>query len=461
MVISSLPLTSSILSPHGRAATNPSISASEVDDMSPRDHSGESPSTSTPETTRTNKDVRDGASLVGVDQDVRLDRHAVDSTPRSRNQPSTPLGTGPARGLYPLGMSVDPEVPQSPHGTRQSLVFNPLILNSVVRVPPPPPTAQGRLQHPGPSDSGGIPDEPQRTDARPSLVCRRFTYPDTYQEALWLLDSVGDVRERRRIADHADDAPCSRRSHTEEEEGIAESAWRRKDPERYYSEHQDRSRRGPGMDGAGSEIQNPEANASCGPHPADVVLAPRSAQALDGQGDPKNPTTRTKDKPPTSSVNTQLGKVDKANRQGEMHSSVMYPARVRLYLGRPRSLQDGQRPVPCSLYPPRGLSQGTRSENDVGIIDDAFRIRRPLQFVNTCGTVEISRDTPADESTPGMTTLYVRSDGPGLPGPGGQPSSPGPDNILGQDGAMRSPSQGLSRRGYFDEEDNKPDATER
>lgn len=431
--------------------------------MSPRDHSGESPSTPTPETNRTSKDVRDGASLTCVDRDVRLERHAVDSTSRSRNQPSTPLGTGPARDLYPLGMPVEPEVPQSPHGTRQSLIFNPLVLNSVVRVPAPPPTAQGRLQHPGPSDSGGIPDEPQRTDARPSVMCRRFTYPDRYQEALWLFDSsVGAIRERRRIADHADDASCSRRRyHTEEEEETAELVWRRMELERYYSEHQDQSRKGPGMDGADSEIQTPEANTSGDPHPAGVELAPRSVQALDSQRGAKNPTTSDKDKPSTSSVNTQLGKVDEANRQGEMHPSVMYPARVHLYLGRPKSLQDGQRPVPCSLYPPRGFSQETRSENDVGVIDDASRIRRPLQFVNTCATEEISRDTPTDELTPGLTTLDARSGGPGLPGLEDQPSSPGPNDILGQDGAMRSPSRGPPRRGYFDKDDNKPDATER
>lgn len=396
--------------------------------------------------------------MAGVDRNIRLDRDTVGSTSRSADQPSAPLGTGPAKGLQPLGISAEPEGPETPRGTQQSLVFNPLVLNSAVRVRPPPPTAQGRLEQPRASDSGGSPDEHQRTDARPSVMCRRFTYPDSYQEALWLLDSVRTTRERRRLADHADDTPSSRRSHKEDEE-TAEAAWKRKELEQYFLGHEYQSRRGPRMDGADSEIQNSEANASGDPQPADVGSAPQNVSALDGLEDTKRHTRNAK--PTTSSLNTQLGEVDEVNRQDEMHPSMMYPARVHLYLGRPRSLQEGQRPVPFSLYLPRGLSQETRSENDVGVIDDALRIRRPLQFDNTCAMEKNSRDTPVDESAPDMKTLDTHFRDPGLPSLEGQSSSPGPNNILGQDGATRSPNRGPPQRGYSDENDNNPDTTER
>lgn len=214
------------------------------------------------------------------------------------------------------------------------------------------------------------------------------------------------------------------------------------------------------MDGAGSGVQDSETNTSGYPHPVDVGFALRNVQAPDAQGDTKNSTTSVNLKPTTSGVNVQLEKVDEVNRQGEMHPSVMYPARAHLYLGRPRSLQDGQRPVPCSLHPPRGLSQETKSENDVGVLDDALRIRRPLQFANTC-VKEIFPDAPADQATLEMPALNTFSRDPYLPSPENQPSSPGPNNILGQDGAMRSPNRGPEQRGYLEEDDKNPDATER
>ena len=406
------PLTSSIQLPHGRAATNPSISPSSVDVMPQHDHPSESPSTLHLEVTESNKRVHDEASGADVGRNVRLDRDAIGFARQSRKQTSVPLGTGPAEGLQPLATSAEQVVPNTPAENRQSLVFSLLALNSAVRVPLQPPTAQGRLQHPRASGSGDVPDGPRRTDARPSVMCRRFTYPDTYQEALWLFDSVGTSRERRRLADYADDAPCSKRkSHTEEEE-TTETAWRRMELEKYYLGQQGPTTKGYGMDGADSEIQDSEANASGDPHLADTGISSRSVPTFDGEGNTKRHTGGAK--PTALSVNTQLGKVDEVNQRGEMHPSVMCPARVHLYLGRPRSLQEGQRQVPCSLHPPRGLNQETKSENDVGVLDNAFRIRRPLEFANTCAT-KVSLDDPAGRTTLETTALDIRFRGQYLP----------------------------------------------
>lgn len=52
-------------------------------------------------------------------------------------------------------------------------------------------------------------------------MTRRFSYPDTYQQTMWLLDSVGATGEQLCLLDHTTDTLCTRRkSETEEDAEI-------------------------------------------------------------------------------------------------------------------------------------------------------------------------------------------------------------------------------------------------
>ncbi|MBE3043162.1 hypothetical protein IMZ48_11440 [Candidatus Bathyarchaeota archaeon] len=351
--------------------------------MSSPDQSDQNSSTSNRETARPEQDAHGEAPLANVDDDVRVDRDAVDPPPQPGDErPGSPRTKPADKGVQPTEARAGPRSRTSPSTTRQSLVFNPLIPNPTMHIPPPPPAAQNpqeQLQEPE-SESDAL--DPRRTDARPPIMDRRFSYPDTYQEAVWLLDSVGATRERECLADYAVDVPCARRRSDAEEDAEAEEVvWKRMQLEQHYSGPRDASGREPGMDGAGSEIGVSEPEALEGLESGDMTLSSPSIAALNGQADTGDATSPANDSI-APKMDNQLRKTDNTTRRAkDTHQSIVYPARVYLRQGGPRSLREEQLGEPFSLNAPRNPVRETRSEDDAGI-----RTRRPHPYFSAPAT---------------------------------------------------------------------------
>lgn len=369
--------------------------------MSSPDQPDESSSTPNLETATPGEDAREEAPLADVDDDVRIDRDAVDSLPHAGDQPagsprSEPVDKDGRAAESPPGSDTQTAPPSS----RRSLVFSPLILNPTGQMPLPPAAAQSpqeQLQEP---DSEGDTTSPQRTDTRPSIMGRRFTYPDSYQEAVWLLDSVGTTREQACLADHAIDAPCARRGlEVEEDDEAGEQVWKRTQLERHYSRSRGASGRGPEMDGAGSEMVASEPEALEGPHPKDMEFPLPNTAALGGQTDMIYATSAGNESV-TPKVNDELRKFDDTARPTDnTHQSIMYPARVHLRYDEPR--HGGQWGRSYSLDAPRDPSQNTRSENDAEAVEQGFRTRWPRPYFRPVTRKRSTKDE-ADGSTPEM-----------------------------------------------------------
>ncbi|KAL2113665.1 hypothetical protein VUR80DRAFT_2887 [Thermomyces stellatus] len=168
------------------------------------------------------------------------------------------------------------ETPAGPDGqnsrpqSSKSLVFKPLVLNPTAQIPPPQalPSAHGHSQE---SDSQDDTRTPQRTYGRPPTMSRRFTYPDTYQESVWLLDYIIATREELCLSDHATDTLYESRSETEEDVRTGKILRKRTELEWCNSKHHETPRWDPGMDGADSEILTSAAKSLEDPRPLDVA----------------------------------------------------------------------------------------------------------------------------------------------------------------------------------------------
>lgn len=140
-----------------------------------------------------------------------MDDNAVDSESRLGGQSLLSLRTEPAK------VELQPPETLSSQGGRESLparreplVFNPLVLNIPVRIPASA-AKQNVEKQPQVSGSEKTSSEHRHTDCRPITISRRFSYPDTYQETMWLFDSVGTTREPLCLLDHTADTLCMRR----------------------------------------------------------------------------------------------------------------------------------------------------------------------------------------------------------------------------------------------------------
>lgn len=177
--------------------------------------SDKEPSMTNPGSTKPRDDAHRETTMAGVDDDTRMDSDVIHSTSiheippeESRTAPGV-TGSGSPASSY--GNDSLPE--RSP-----SLVFSPLVLNPTMYIPPTSPKPREPQDQFQKLDLEKDRVKPGRTENRPSIIGRRFTYPDTYQEAVWLLDSVGTTREKECLLDHLGvDSSERRRSDTAED----------------------------------------------------------------------------------------------------------------------------------------------------------------------------------------------------------------------------------------------------
>lgn len=177
--------------------------------MSPNQHGREGSSAPNLQPTDTGEDVRDDGPPASVDDDLKpppgeqsLGSPQMEPERMERQPTKTPAGS---------------DGQKSPPARLEPLIFSPLVLNSPVRTAAPT-TAQNVEKQPQESVSEEDTPTPRRPGCRPVVMSRRFTYPDTYQETMWLFDSVGTTRGQLCLLDHATDTLCPRRGSEIEED---------------------------------------------------------------------------------------------------------------------------------------------------------------------------------------------------------------------------------------------------